>query len=431
MKVSVFGLGAVGLPLALILSLNGEEVYGVDIDAQRIERIKRGKIGLYEYFEGRSIDEIVVDEVKKGRFIPTTDYEHVLKLSSVIIITIPLPLTKNKRVNFRYIRRGGEMIGGSLKRGDLVILRSTVPIGTTRNILLPLLEKFSGLKVERDFYLSYVPERMAEGKAFDELISMTTVISGVGEKSVNKTKEFFERFSKDIFISPSIEHAEASKLIENAQRDLNIAMVNELALFLIENGLCPKEIIEIAKTHKRVKNLLSPGPGVGGHCLPYAYYYLRESVKGKEYLSLFEHGRRINDSMPERILKLIKAKLKRVHKKIKDSKISILGLSMKNYSKDTRESPAIKFIKLARKDFREIAAYDSEVEDSILEKKESLTETLKGSDVVVIMAIQKDFHELTIQKIKEYIGKDFILVDTRGLFKREEIEREGIDFIVF
>lgn len=430
MSISVFGLGAVGLPLALVLSMRGRKVFGVDIDPSRIERVKRGDTGLFEFFEERSIDELVLDEISRKRFIPTIDYKLALEESDVIIITIPLPLTKKKRVNFKYLRKGGEMIGKNLKRGDLVILRSTVPIGTTRNILLPILEKFSGLSVEKDFYLSYVPERMAEGKAFEELVNMTTVISGIGERSILKTKEFFSDFSEDLFIAPGVEYAEASKLIENAQRDLNIAMVNELALFLIEKDLSPREVIEVARTHKRVRGLLSPGPGVGGHCLPYAYYYLRESVEGKEFLSLFEHGRKINDLMPERILSLIKRKLKERKKRFKESKVSVLGLSMKNYSKDIRESPSIKFINVSKKVFKEVLSFDPEVHEDISGKVNSLSKALSGSDVVVIMAIQREFERLTLKEIKNYVGKSFILVDTRGLFKREEIEKEVIDFIL-
>ncbi|MGQ9844770.1 MAG: nucleotide sugar dehydrogenase [Caldisericia bacterium] len=433
MTVSVFGLGAVGLPLSLILSIKNLKVYGVDIDENRVLNIKKGKSGIYEYLDEKSIDEIILDEIKKGSFIPTTDYEYALKNSNVIIITVPLPLYKNKKVNYKYLIKGAENIGKNLKKGDLVILRSTVPIGTTREILLKILEEKSSLKVEEDFYLSYVPERMAEGKAFEELINMTTVISGVGEKSIEKTYDFFKKyFNGEYHIASSIEVAEASKIIENLQRDLNIAMINSLSLILIEKGLIPAEIVEVAKTHKRVKNLLSPGLGVGGHCLPYAYYYLKESFSNnKKNLKLFEIGRELNDDMPKKVLDLILKKLVNKGKNPKECKLSILGLAMKDFSKDIRESPSIKFLNLAKNIFKEVKAFDPNVELKIDGKLESLKDLLKDSDIVVIPIIQNYYKNLKLSEVKDLVKQECIIVDFKNLFSKEDLEKEKIDYIKF
>lgn len=432
MIVSVFGLGAVGLPLSLILSIKEVKVYGVDISEKRLYDIKNGKSGLYEFYENKNIDEILLEEINKGNFIPTKDYEEAIKNSNVLIITIPLPLRKDKTINYDFLIKGVENIGKYLKKEDLIILRSTVPIGTTRKIVLPILEGVSGLKAEKDFYLSYVPERMAEGKAFDELINMTTVIGGIGEKSTQKTLEFLKKyFNGDYHIVNEVEVAEASKIVENLQRDLNIAMVNTLSLFLIKNNLVPSEVIDSAKTHKRVKNLLSPGLGVGGHCLPYAYYYLKESKKFDKILEIFKLGREINDNMPKMVLKLILDKLKRNGKNPKESKISILGLAMKDFSKDTRESPSIKFIKYAKNYFKEVLAYDPEVNIDLEEKRDSLKEVLKNSDVLVIPILQNSYKDLTVQDIKNLMNKKALIVDIKKLFKENDLKSFGFEYIIF
>lgn len=430
--VAVFGLGAVGLPLSLILSMKGLKVYGVDINKKRIEDIISGKSGLYEFYNEKSIDEIILEEINKGNFIPTTNYKEAISNSEVIMITIPLPLRKNKEINYDFLINGVENIGKNLKKGQLIILRSTVPIGTTRNLVLPLLEGYSGLKVEKDFYLSYVPERMAEGKAFEELINMTTLIGGIGEESTRKTLEFLKsNFNGDYHLISKIEIAEASKIIENLQRDLNIAMVNSLANILLNMDIIPNEVIEAAKTHKRVKNLLSPGIGVGGHCLPYAYYYLKESVKlNKKDLSLFELGRKINDDMPKRVLKLILERLKKKGKDPKNSKLTLLGLAMKDYSKDIRESPSLKFLKISKKYFKEVCAFDDEVNLNLEEGVSNLNFALKDADVVVISIIQKSYENLKLIDIKNLVKNDALIVDIKGLFDKKELQ-ENFDSIIF
>jgi nucleotide sugar dehydrogenase len=433
MIVSVFGLGAVGLPLSLILSKKGLKVYGVDINKNRLKNIREGKSGLFEYFENKSIDEIILEEMSKGNFIPTDDFKDALEKSNVIMITIPLPLKRDKSINYDYLIKGVENIGLNLKKGDLVILRSTVPIGTTRKIVLPLLEGYSNLKVEEDFYLSYVPERMAEGKAFEELINMTTVIGGIGERSVSKTLEFFKKyFNGDYHIVSRVEVGEASKIIENLQRDLNIAMVNSLSLTLLNCGLIPNEVIETAKTHKRVKNLLSPGLGVGGHCLPYAYYYLKESIKNKDKnLSIFEIGRKINDDMPKKVLNLIIKKLKEKGKDSKNLKITILGLAMKDFSKDIRESPSLKFLNLAKRYFKEVFVYDPEINLNIKEKVENLEDALKNCDVLVIPILQNSYKDLKIDDIRNLINDGALIVDIKNLFKKSDLEKSNFDYIIF
>ncbi len=433
MIVSVFGLGAVGLPLSLILSKKGIKVYGVDINKNRLKNIREGKSGLFEYFENKSIDEIILEEISKGNFIPTDNFNEALKNSNVIMITIPLPLRRDKSINYDYLIKGVENIGLNLKKGDLVILRSTVPIGTTRKIVLPLLEGYSNLKVEEDFYLSYVPERMAEGKAFEELINMTTVIGGIGERSVSKTLEFFKKyFNGDYHIVSRVEVGEASKIIENLQRDLNIAMVNSLSLILLNCGLIPNEVIETAKTHKRVKNLLSPGLGVGGHCLPYAYYYLKESIKNKDKnLSIFEIGRKINDDMPKKVLNLIIKKLKEKGKDSKNLKITILGLAMKDFSKDIRESPSLKFLNLAKRYFKEVLVYDNEVELNIQEKVKTLEDALKNCDVLVIPILQNSYKDLKFDDIRNLINDGALIVDIKNLFKKSDLEKSNFDYINF
>lgn len=208
-------------------------------------------------------------------------------------------------------------------------------------------------------------------------------------------------------------------------------MVNSLANILLNMDIIPNEVIEAAKTHKRVKNLLSPGIGVGGHCLPYAYYYLKESVKlNKKDLSLFELGRKINDDMPKRVLKLILERLKKKGKDPKNSKLTLLGLAMKDYSKDIRESPSLKFLKISKKYFKEVCAFDDEVNLNLEEGVSNLNFALKDADVVVISIIQKSYENLKLIDIKNLVKNDALIVDIKGLFDKKELQ-ENFDSIIF
>lgn len=345
-KICIVGQGFVGLPLALSFSIRGFKVIGVDINKDLVNELNSGITYHKEEFKGKSIEEILKKQLDAGNYIATTSITCAIKESNVIILTVGIPIINGEAIKDEITKACFE-IGENLKKDDLIIVRSTVIPGTTEEIILPILENKSGLKAGEDFYLAYSSERIAEGKAFDEFENMPTVVAGINKKSLEKAKEVLKIICKaDIVEASNIKIVETSKVFENVQRDVNIAMVQEFARFTEKLGIDIFEVIEIANTHKRV-NLLTPGSGVGGYCIPNAYYYLKPKAEQLNLdLQILCLCREKNSSIPNFIVNKVEELLNIVNKKVSNSKIAVLGMAMKDYSNDSRLSPSIEVIKL-------------------------------------------------------------------------------------
>jgi len=426
-KIAVVGLGYVGLPLSLTYTLFGIEVYGIDINKEYIEELKRGKTHVYETYKGRHIEEILKESSEKGLFHPTSSYEEGLREVKNIIVTVGIPI-ENEKIHMEVFESAIESIGKFLKKDDLVLIRSTVPPLTTRSIALPILEKVSGLKESKDFFLAYSSERIAEGRAFEEFQTMPVAVAGLSEEGTRRAKELLKIINPNIILASAPEVVEISKLIENASRDVNIALVNELATLTNALNVDTMEVIDIANTHRRVK-LLTPGIGVGGHCIPFAskyICYITDKLNLK--MPILHTAREVNDSRPKNIAERIEKELKNIGKEISKSKITFIGIAMKDNSSDISESPAVYLKEVLKMRGAKVVFYDPKVKGNFEDRETHLDIALKGADVVVIPIIQEEV-KYDLKEWMKLLSKNPIIFDGRKVFDKTEARTYGAIYL--
>jgi UDP-N-acetyl-D-mannosaminuronic acid dehydrogenase len=316
-----------------------------------------------------------------------------------------------------------------LKQNDLVIIRSTVIPGTTEEKLLPILEKESRMKAGVDFYLAYSSERIAEGRAFDEFAYMPTVVGGVNEESAKRAQKLLAVVCKtDVIIAGNIKVVETAKVFENVQRDVNLAMVQEFARFAEGMDIDIHEVIRVANTHKRV-SLLSPGPGVGGYCIPNAYHYLEPKANEMGVsLDLLKLSREKNSRLPEVMVNMFEKELEGTGKKLEGAKVGVLGIAMKDYSNDDRLSPPIDIIRILENRGAKVFAYDPAVPTDYDFKVSAVDEALRSMDGIMVLAKQKEFDWFDLSYLLERLEKGIVIFDTRNLFAgyKNELKEKGI-----
>ncbi len=427
-SIAVFGLGFVGLPLSLTYTLFGVKVYGVDINEKYIENLKHYKTHVLENYKGKTIEDILRESIEKGLFVPTTKTEIVLKNARDIIVTVGIPI-ENGTLKKEVFSNAIHSIGKFLKEGDLVLIRSTVPPGTTRNVVKPILEKESGLICCKDFYLAYSSERIAEGRAFEEFQTMPVAVGALSEESKKRAVNLLSIINKEPIIEASEpEVVEISKLIENSSRDVNIALSNELASFTERLNVDVLEVIKVANTHKRV-HLLTPGVGVGGHCIPYSSLYIFDkSDEIKLPMPLLHTAREINDSRPLEILSLIESKLNNLGKTVENSVFALIGIAMKDNSSDISESPAIKMKDNILQKGGNVQWFDPNVNGNFPLKKNDLEEALKDADVVII-PIKQDNINISAEVIANNAKNGCIVFDARRILNRDDVESKGMIYL--
>lgn len=424
-KITVIGLGFVGLPLSLSFAMKGHQVTGLDINEDLVADLNQGKTNCMEQYHGRPARDILQQALNQGAFKATTSYREASADSSSFIVTVGLPVYE-ENPSLDFLETASINLGSVLCRGDLVLIRSTVVPGTTEERVVPLLEKGSGLTAGKDFYVGYSSERIAEGKAFDEFENMPTVVGGIDKESAEKSAALLRLISKaEIFIASDIKVVETAKVFENVSRDVNIALANQFAQFCQAIGIDTLETFQIANTHKRV-NLLMPGPGVGGYCLPNAYFYLKPKHLELDIdMPLLRTARSVNDEVPLRIAAKVVEMLAQEGKYAVGSVAAVLGLAMKDYSNDDRISPAHAVCQALAEAGLEVRAYDPVVGTDAAYAVETLRDAVTGADALVVLAKQKAFEDLDLEAVKGSMNKGPVLVDTKHLFIREEAERLG------
>ncbi len=350
--ISVIGLGYVGLPLALAFARKGFKVTGIDIDKDRIKRIKKKS----SYITDVS-DKELVSILKEKKFKVTTNTGRIRE-SDVVIICVPTPLGKNREPDISYIKKAVARVKDNMRRGQIIILESTTYPGTTREILLPMLES-TGLKEGKDFYLAFSPERIDPGNKAYKTENTPKIVGGISEKSTKIAKFLYDQAIEEVIPVSSASAAEMVKLLENTFRIVNIALVNEIATLCDKLDLSIWEIIDAAKTKPYGYMAFYPGPGCGGHCIPVDPLYL--SWKAKEHgfeTKFIDLASSVNDAMPQYVIEKLEKILSARKKTINNSKILIIGVAYKKNVKDLRESPAIAIMSLLGKRGAELSYYD-------------------------------------------------------------------------
>ncbi len=421
--IAVIGLGYVGLPTAVNFAENGFTVIGVTRTPQKVDALNSGAC----YLTDLNIDERVANVVRRGQLSATTDTAEATQKSDVIIITVPTPVTADKHPDLSHVVDAGREIAKGLGRDKLVVLESTVYPGVVEDVLKPLLEA-SGLSAGVDFGLAYCPERYNPGDATHDIVDVVRVVGGITPQWAEITARLYKSNAKDVVTVRDIKTAEAAKVIENIQRDLNIALMNELALIFERLHIDIMDVIKAAAT-KWNFNVYYPGAGVGGHCLPVDPYYLVQKAAELGYHSkLITAGRAINDSMPIHVLELMADALNEQERTVKHSKIAILGFSYKENLGDARESPTEVLCRELMARGADIHLVDPYIEEDILEAfgtpETTAYEALDGADALVLMIAHREFDDLDLTRVKD-VMRTPIIVDGRRIFDPEEVKKLG------
>ncbi|MGB9826891.1 MAG: nucleotide sugar dehydrogenase [Thermosphaera sp.] len=417
-NITVIGLGYVGLPTAIVFASRGLRVVGVDVDVDKVKAVNEGKC----YIREPGLPELLRDVVSRGLLRATTDGASAVRGSDAVVIAVPTPV-KGDDVDLSYLMSALKVVRDNIHEGLLVVIESTIPPGTTVNIVKPFLEE-SGYRVEEDFYLAHVPERIAPGKAIEELTRASRVVGGVGPRSTEKALEIYGRVNSNLLATDATT-AEFVKVIENTFRDLNIAYANLLALIAEKIGVDVFEAVRLANTHPRVKIHL-PGAGVGGPCLtkdPYMLVKTGENVFGVDLIKL---ARSINDYMPKHVVELVEKTLESIGKSVKNNKIAILGTAYKADVDDPRESPAKTIIKELLSLGAKVVAYDPYCPETFgAERAESLEEALRDADAVVIATDHTVFRNLDLDAVKRLMKDKPVIIDGRGIIDYRKAREHG------
>ena len=342
-----------------------------------------------------------------------------------MIIAVPTPVMKSKEPDLSYVRFATKTVGQNLKKGAIVVLESTVYPGVTEEIVKPILEEESGMKCGIDFTIGYSPERINLGDPEHKLEKITKIVAGMNDETTEALAELYGLFTT-VYIAEDIKTAEAAKVIENIQRDLNIALMNELSLIFHRLGLDTKAVLEAASTkwnfHKYMPGL------VGGHCIPVDPYYLVYKAKELGYHpQVILAGRAVNDYMPKYVAEMVIKGLNEVNKVIKGSKVLVMGLTYKENVPDIRESPVREMIKELKEFGIFIYGYDPLLSREKIEEFgiKALDDFKIGMDGVIITVAHREFKGMTLDKLKEMMNDNPVLIDVRGMFDRREAEEKG------
>jgi len=403
-KIGVMGLGYVGLPLACEFARAGFKVTGIDIDRERIKRIKTGK----HYIEDVGRKDIV-QLIKRGSLKPTSDFRPLRGLD-VVIICVPTPLRKTKDPDISYVVSATKKIAKYLKNNQLIIMESTTYPGTTREAILPILKE-----TRKKFYLAFSPERIDPGNKKYTLKNTPKIVSGITEEHTRLAKALYEEIVDEVVIVSSTEVAEMVKLLENTFRSVNIGLVNEMALMCHRLGIDVWEVIEAAKTKPFGFMPFYPGPGLGGHCLPVDPHYLSWKLKTLDFYARFiELAGEINSKMPEFLVERIEDSLNRKRKALKGSKVLILGVAYKKDVSDARESPALDVIRILQRKGAKVSYHDPHVPKLRLDGKVLRSQKaplLEKQDCVVIVTAHAIFNYSGIVK------RARLIIDSRNATK--------------
>ena len=350
--VGIIGLGYVGLPLVREFCAAGFKVVGFDIDPKKVAMLKAGRTYI-RHLPAKQFQRLI----NERRFTPTTDMKR-LGRPDALLICVPTPLDKMREPDVSFVVNTTKQVAKSLRRGQLVALESTTYPGTTREVMLPLLEA-TGLKLERDFFLAYSPEREDPGRTDMTTRDIPKVVGGAGPLSLKLATALYDAVVAKAVPVSSCEVAEACKIVENVYRCVNIALVNELKLLFDRMGIDIWEVIEAAKTKPFGFQAFYPGPGLGGHCIPIDPLYL--SWKAREFgqpTRFIELAAEINTLMPEHVVTRVAEALNEHGKALRGSKVLVLGLAYKRDVDDVRESPSVTLIELLQEHGAKVQYHD-------------------------------------------------------------------------
>ena len=401
--VCVFGLGYVGLPLAEAFSQHLRTI-GYRRDRKKVDELNR----------------------TPGNRIEATTDPAMIRQADFVIIAVPTPVTRAKDPDMEPVISASVTVGKNLKKGAIVVMESTVYPGVTEDIMVPILERESGMKCGRDFKVGYSPERINPGDEEHTLPNIYKIVSGMDQQSLDELSELYGLVT-NVYRAPSIKTAEAAKVIENVQRDLNIALMNELSMIFARLGLDTEEVLKAAGTKW---NFHTSRPGmVGGHCIPVDPYYLVQKAKEVGYHpQVILAGRSINDGMPKYVADMAVKGLNKVGKTIKGSNVLIMGLTYKEDVADIRESPVENMVHELKEYEVNVYGYDPLLPDAVIKHfgAKPLPKLDRKMDAVIIAVAHKQFREMPVKTIRGLMNDHPVLIDVRGMVDPKAAGKNGI-----
>jgi len=414
MIVSVVGLGYIGLPTAAMLSSKGVEVIGVDVNQGIVELVNQGKIHIVE----PGLDMLIREAVDKNKLKAVISPEK----SDIFMIAVPTPFKDNYKPDLSYIKSAAKSIAVVLEKGNLVILESTCPVGTTEKMVEWMKEErpdlffpvFGNKNLQNDIFVAHCPERVLPGKVIRELVENDRIIGGVSSKCAERAIKLYKVFVDAECTVTDCRTAELSKLVENSFRDVNIAFANELSLICDKLDINVWEMIELANKHPRV-NILQPGPGVGGHCIAVDPWFIVDSASDEA--KLIKVARVVNENMPNFVLDKINNAVNSTGKKASELSIACLGLTFKANIDDLRESPALNVAKkISLMSFNEVILVEPNINQApkgfeFGTKITLIEDALKVADIVVLLVDHDQFKTIDLNLLS---GKK--VIDTRGIW---------------
>ncbi len=421
--IGVVGLGYVGLPLIQAFVRSGLTAIGFDVDRRKVEKLLAGE----SYIKHIEPDWIT-DQIQSNKFVPTSDMSRMSE-PDAILICVPTPLTESRDPDLSYIESTVNQIAQTLRPNQLIVLESTTYPGTTRDVVLPILEK-SGLKAGKDFYLAFSPEREDPGNPVYSAAKIPKVVGGIDETSCQLANALYSHAVVETIPVSNCEIAEACKILENVYRSVNIAMVNELKMLFDRLGIDVWEVIDAAKTKPFGFQAFYPGPGLGGHCIPIDPFYLSWMARMHDVPARFiELAGEINASMPEYVIGRVAQALNEHRKPVNGSKIAILGVAYKKDVDDPRESPSFRLMELLQIAGAELSYNDPHIprlsamrhyDVPDLTSQELTPEFLASQDCVLIATDHSAYDYAAI------VEHSKLVIDTRNATKHVSAGREKI-----
>lgn len=414
-KIAIIGLGYVGLPLAHAFS-EKYEVVGLDIDQGRIDELKRG------FDRTLELSEAQVKEAIGNGMVFSTEIEDA-KACNIFIVTVPTPITEENEPDLMPLIKSSQSVGKVLKKGDIVIYESTVYPGVTEEVCVPELEKVSGLKFNEDFFAGYSPERINPGDKEHTVTKILKITSGSTPEVAQKVDALYRSIiTAGTHLAPTIKVAEAAKAIENTQRDVNIALMNELALIFDTMNIDTQAVIEAAATKW---NFIKLSPGlVGGHCIGVDPYYLTHKAQKMGYMpNLILNARNLNDGMGKLIAEKTIKYMVKADKKIKDAKVLVLGVTFKENCPDMRNTKVVDIIKELQEYGCRVDVYDYWVDESDRRSKthipfiDEIAFDSKQYEAIVVAVAHDRFKEITAEEYAGLSHGEPIVIDVKGIVK--------------
>lgn len=415
-KIAIIGLGYVGLPLAIEFGKIYQTI-GFDINSNRIKELKNGE---------DLTNELTLEELKNSKYLKYTTDMEAIKLCNIYIVTVPTPIDELNNPNLDPLIKASNSIGNLLKPNDIVIYESTVYPGATEEVCVPILESISGLKYNKDFFCGYSPERINPGDKEHNITTIKKVTSGSNYETADKVDHLYNSIIKaGTHKAESIKIAEAAKVIENTQRDINIALINELSVIFNKLDIDTEAVLEAAGTKW---NFLPFKPGlVGGHCIGVDPYYLtHKSIEIGYHPEIILAGRRLNDGMASYVANQVKDLMtdKKIH--LSSANVLVMGLTFKENCPDMRNSKVINMINDFQQFGLNVDVFDPWVNKEVAIQEygiEVILDPVEGKYDAVVMAVDhKEFREMSLDEIKKYCTDNHVLYDVKYIFKANQVD---------